>query len=444
MVAPHQNEDHPEKSEEHQEKPRIESSGALPDPKDSSLQKGSDSTSSTTTDTTPAASSSLDVRQTIGSGIHSFSDVVNENLIAARYAALASIALLAAYGISQTPLFFRYRTVSEIPSRLFTSRKTITGRLMLCRRDNNNNNKNSSDMMAAANKNASAVTCYVRHLSPIERLLSKSWLDWMLKIHPAATLRRERPEENPNELLRVQVAGVVYPSLPLPEPQDTSSSSSSIREQISIPSTSDSSSSNREPAGKAWLQALAEQRAIVKCQLLGREIPVSAGANDSNISASGAAGRMGRNKRPIPGLAALTNSTSAASLDHNRSSSHEADGEGQVAVAYVRYYPKRYPILGTDLGESMVKAGRAIPSEDGLYTHAATERVVDATDNVKLLRKDAAYVERLESAEYQACTGSYGIWADPAYRESRSDVVEEVEFQQSASFLKKTWRWLRR
>jgi hypothetical protein len=59
------------------------------------------------------------LRQVVGWSMERFSNLVNENLIAARYGASASIFLLTAYGLSNTPLFFRFRTVSEIPGRSF-------------------------------------------------------------------------------------------------------------------------------------------------------------------------------------------------------------------------------------------------------------------------------------------------------------------------------------
>ena len=52
-------------------------------------------------------------RHTVGQGLHILSDTINDHLIAARYATLASIGLLAAYGLSHTPLFSRYRTVAD-------------------------------------------------------------------------------------------------------------------------------------------------------------------------------------------------------------------------------------------------------------------------------------------------------------------------------------------
>ena len=355
--------------------------------------------------------SELDPIRTVGQGMHLVSDIVNDNLIAARYGALACIGLLTAYGISQTPLFFRYRTVAEIPSRLFTERKSLTGRLMVCR-----------DKSGIHNDATAAVTCFVRHLSPVERLLSRSWLDWLLKIHPAATLQRDRPEESPHELLRVQVAGLVYPSLP---EQNNTSNGNHRLENIFIGAENGTSSvmkSQPRNVGQELLQQLAEERVVVKCKLLGRRVakPPEGSVENGN-----------RVKRPIPGFDANV-------------SSRSLDDDNQVAVAYVHYYPKQHPFLGADMGSDLVRGGHAIPSPDGgLYAHAPTEHVVDATTDIPTLRKDAAYLKTLDGCESEACRGLYGVWATSEFRESRADVVTEVDFQQNAPFWRKAWRWLR-
>ena len=54
-------------------------------------------------------------RQVVGRGMHHVSDVINENIAAARYATIASILLLSAYGVASTPLFYRFKTVKDIP-----------------------------------------------------------------------------------------------------------------------------------------------------------------------------------------------------------------------------------------------------------------------------------------------------------------------------------------
>lgn len=55
------------------------------------------------------------VRGTIGGGMDRFTQVINDNLVAARFGIFSGVTLLTVYGLSQTPLFFRYRTVADIP-----------------------------------------------------------------------------------------------------------------------------------------------------------------------------------------------------------------------------------------------------------------------------------------------------------------------------------------
>ncbi len=69
-------------------------------------------------------------RKSVGVAMNTISDFVNDNLIAVRYGTISTIVLLTAYGISKTPIFFRFKNVAEIPTTFFTSRKIIHGRLV--------------------------------------------------------------------------------------------------------------------------------------------------------------------------------------------------------------------------------------------------------------------------------------------------------------------------
>jgi hypothetical protein len=89
-----------------------------------------DSTSSlTTTTTTPTNNDeeehTVNWRTTVGNKMHYISDIINDNLIAARYGTAATIALLTAYGFANSPLFFRFKTVSDIPSKLMERRMSL-------------------------------------------------------------------------------------------------------------------------------------------------------------------------------------------------------------------------------------------------------------------------------------------------------------------------------
>ncbi|KAL7568713.1 hypothetical protein ACA910_021707 [Epithemia clementina (nom. ined.)] len=81
-------------------------------------------------DTTSSSISSSSIRSWFGQASVTVSHTVNNHLIEARILTMTTICLLTVYGISQSPLFFRYRTVAEIPSHWFRQRKFIHGRLI--------------------------------------------------------------------------------------------------------------------------------------------------------------------------------------------------------------------------------------------------------------------------------------------------------------------------
>lgn len=326
--------------------------------------------SSRSADDEPSAS----VRQVVGSGAVKFSDFVNDNLIVVRYAAFAGVSLLAIYGMVHTPLFFRYRNVGEVPAELFRTRRKLRCRLM-----------------HVDYQHSSCIRCHVRHLSPIECLLPRSWLDWFLRLHPSSALGR-RPDQSPDELLDIQLAGVEAPP----------------------------DYFGREEPGD-WLRQLVKERPILKCQLLARRVQLT---DDSTTwSASNDVP-----KRKIPELVA---------------SDKQYSSKNQVAMVKLFFRPNPFQLFANDLAESMVERGRAVARSDGLYSHGQHEQLVDASDSVKLLEQDARYLDRLSRAEYKAAAGLYGMWADSSIQKERSDVMEEVDFQTNAPAYKKLWRWLR-
>ena len=136
---------------------------------------------------------------------HALSDFVNENLITIRYAALSSVLLLGAYSISQTPLFFRYRTVKEIPNSLYQRRRVLTGRAFQV--------APLPDAAAKKQTFTAPIILYVRHLSPMGRLLSKNLFEWGLQYSPTtAALGRV----DSRDLIRIQLFGVCQESVAPP------------------------------------------------------------------------------------------------------------------------------------------------------------------------------------------------------------------------------------
>eukprot|EP00538_Stauroneis_constricta_P000969 CAMPEP_0119570990 /NCGR_PEP_ID=MMETSP1352-20130426/43894_1 /TAXON_ID=265584 /ORGANISM="Stauroneis constricta, Strain CCMP1120" /LENGTH=300 /DNA_ID=CAMNT_0007620667 /DNA_START=92 /DNA_END=994 /DNA_ORIENTATION=- len=140
-------------------------------------QQASDMSGNGNNNTTNATN----IRQLIHKPMNAISNLINENMIIARYATVSSILLLTGYGLSSSPLLFRYRNVAEIPLSYFQRQRTISGRIMNI---STNNNKIQLD---------------VYHSSPIGRILPS--LDQRLFVL------------NQTNLLKIQIANIrTYPS----------------------------------------------------------------------------------------------------------------------------------------------------------------------------------------------------------------------------------------
>lgn len=353
----------------------------------------------------------LDVRRdVVGKAVVRASDAINDNLVVARFVAGAVIAALTAYGVSRTPLFFRYRTVAELPANAFRRRRKLRGRLMRVV-ENHNDGGGNGGSAAKNNHNNShqPIRVRVRQLSPLERILPKNAFETLLSWHPSAAIGI-RPEDNPRETLHVEIAG--------------------------IRTTDHYRNASGEDGPGEWLRRLAADHAVVTMQFLGRRVvfPRSSSAYDGGDNDNTAADT---GKRQIPGLS---------------SSSTEIDGDAtQIAVARLYHRTEPTQFFPTDVAQSMIRWGRAEIAADGLYGGGTTassdtttkERMMDATDDVKQLQADARYMEGLAKAEYDAARESRGMWADPSIRRKRRDVVSEVEFQETAAWWQKLWRRLR-
>jgi len=256
---------------------------------------------------------------------------------------------------------------------------------------------------------------YVRHLSPLERILPKSMFETILKWHPSAAIG-VRPQTNKRDLLQVEIAG--------------------IRSTEYYPS----SSSNDAPG--EWLHRLATEHTNVTMELLGRRIVWKEGDEQNEQSSSPSSSSMDvAKKRKIP--ESLLSTTDKNNVNENAT---------QIAVARLYYRPKPTQFFPTDVGYSLVRLGRANICVDGLYGSGAAsstgntgsrERLMDASEDIKDLQADAKYMEKLARAEYEAAAESRGMWSDPSIRQRRSDVINEVNFQETATWWQKLWRRVR-
>mmetsp|Transcript_3902 Transcript_3902/g.5119 ORF Transcript_3902/g.5119 Transcript_3902/m.5119 type:complete len:555 (-) Transcript_3902:125-1789(-) len=416
---------------------------------------------------------SSSIRSTLGKGSLQCSDFVNNHLAEVRFMATAGIGLLAAYGLSQTPLFFRYRTVSDLPSSFFRQRKLIRGRLVKVWVDKNSSSTKQSarptttttissslsgiskkkdpfgfpeDMdndalvkeekedlvkdtsLLSENNQALSfpIKCQIRHASPIEALLSKSWFNQLMRLHPSSSTLGVRPDENEDQLLVVEIAGIRSLCVPNQQQQQQQRSSSSIlasmnQEMIQGVSSSGGSSpslyhedknthssfpfSKNVPTELEWLELLAQERPLVSCQLMGRRVPIIKSGGGGNTSGSkdelfNSTGSLS-NKRRIPGFehheeeeeqqqqqqSKSSNNSPLQLLDQQHASSSNDHDDDPVLpqIAIGRLFYRAAPsssvmdvfkqfIFPTDLALSLVRMGRAsvMSGDEGLVAASSS------------------------------------------------------------------------
>lgn len=344
----------------------------------------------TRSDTSSGDSEETSQSSPSNSVVEEATNFVNDHLLAVRYGLGATISLLAAYGISQTPLFFRYRTVSDLPTTYFRNRRSLSCRLVRVESVGNVHDGHKLE-------------CHLRHLSPAERLLTASQSAWIMNWHPSVAVTGSRADERHSELLTIRIAGL-----------------------------------QSSPEAVTWLQQLASERTKMTCQLLARvqlhHPTESTGGDRSRATGSSHSDNDRRDWSEKRKMAPKTS---------NLGSDTRNDDTSAIAVGKLFYRP-RMQLFATDVGELLIRNGRAsVAAEQGMYGLSSHERITETSDSVRDLQRDAAYMERLSRAEYDAAANYYGIWTDPAYREKRRDLVEEVEFQTRAPWWRKVSRWIR-
>lgn len=339
-------------------------------------------------------------RQTIGNTINSATDVINENLMVARYTAIASITLLTCYGISKTPLFFRYKRVSEIPSSMFRNRQTIYGRIVHIVEPNlasisNNKSPTTSTTTTSTTlaKEEEPIVCLVRQLSPVARLLNKSTYEKIMeKKQPSSSSSVSfNSHQNEGDLIKIELAGIKAPPFYYGE--------------------------NGEGTND-WLKRLASNRTPVSCTLISRRI-LKLVKEDGNFNKTLYNVKSSQNLRP-----------------HTMDSDPEKE---QVAIAKIMYRPGM-SLFRKDLGSSLVSCGRANVASEGMHIEIPSMPTVDGSTKLGDIDSDVKYLERLSQLEYEAVKGRLGMWNVDAVRSTRSDLVEEAEFEIHASRWKKIWR----
>jgi hypothetical protein len=190
------------------------------------------------------------IRESLAQSTHKLSDFVNEHLILIRYATLSSVILLGAYSISQSPLFFRYRSAKDIPISLYKRRRTLTCRVLKVESPSLHvKTTKSNDTVSSVEWRP--IVLQLKHLSPAGQLLPREYFEFGSNYSPAAVALGRN--DDPSDTIRVQLFGVMQDSETFYQ-----------RNQV--------------------LRGLSEDRSIVRCQLLAALITPSIDCKEENVS----------------------------------------------------------------------------------------------------------------------------------------------------------------
>jgi hypothetical protein len=384
-------------------------------------QDPTENTSPTTTD----ANTHINTRHIIGNSLNAMTDIINNNIIAARYGAFASVALLTAYGISKTPIFFRYKRVSDIPSSLIKNRQTIHGRIVhvhVLEKDivHSINGSGSANSNAAGKDMEEPIICLVRHLSPVGRLLNRSAFEFMARMSPQwhshlhshlqVHKHKHKHKHNQSEikdskdLLKVEIAAIKAPPAFYYAPPHAG-----------------------QEGVNDWLKSLAASRAPVSCTLLSRRV------HHVQVPQHGHHGHHGHNHK--------TNSSSKATFD--AADDHPATDE--TIICKMNFRPGM-TLFRKDLATSLVTFGRANVAS-GMHIENKTVPMptitIDGSERLGDIEGDVKYLEKLAEAEFDAVKSGKGMWSVEQIRDSRPDLVEEADFDINAGFWSRLWRRIR-
>lgn len=337
------------------------------------------------------------IRSEVGKSFSSLSNFIEDNIVVARLAGKASIVVLTAYGLYKTPIFFRYWRVSDIPAYMFTRRKTIHGRIVhvvepdLTQRMSMNNGVNPMP-----------ITCLVRHLSPMGRLMNKPAFEFMAKYTPS--IGKYVNVEDAKDLLKVEIAGIQCPPFYFASSTAPGTTSEGANE---------------------WLQGLANQKARISCQLISRRtIDTQEILKIRQLSCNSYKDR----KHDIPQHVQKYTVIQNPELQ-------------QVAICKVSF---RSPmsLFQKDLASSLVSYGRANVAP-GMHIDIPGRPTVDGSKSLEDAEKDVHYIEKLSQFEYTAVKSKKGMWSIESIRSSRPDLVEFVKDEETATWWKKIWNKFR-
>ena len=264
---------------------------------------------------------------------------------------------------------------------------------------------------AKGNNDNPAIELWVRHLSPMGMLLSPSWFEFFLKLSsPKTSIHRDlgngddkaKDGDNKRDLLKLRIAGALAPPL------------------------------SRDSCGPTrFLERLAKKRTLVSCQLLGRLVVVEPDERDSDTDRHSSS-ETNETMDPV------------AFDDEKTILSSDLNGD-QVALCRLAYRPG-WQLFSTDIAEALVTAGNANVADTILDTDSSSDhggKPTDVSEQIRDIRGDLDYLEKLRTRESGAAEKSLGMWAFPEIRELKKDIVEEANFQANAGLFRKIWRRIR-
>ncbi|KAL3763672.1 hypothetical protein ACHAWU_009096 [Discostella pseudostelligera] len=376
--------------------------------------------------TTTTTSKSL--RQQLGSELAHISDIINNNLIVVRYATFSTVLLLGVYGIANTPLFYRYKHVLDIPQQMFQKRKCIHGRIVGVvaaesegMRYGIRKNPEKADSIQHEHR---PIVVLFRHSSPMERLLTQSAMERVLSsAGKSTTSLLYSSVANPyHNLLPIELAGISAP-----------------------PSTSTTSLTRKPTISSQFplLDQLIQQKTKVSLQLLAQRTtqPVAPTSIQQN-------NRLDTNTRDI-----------VAIVDDNIK---------HAAICHLHYHPSNSWFKSVNASLEMVRRGQAwmnpngdvvalppsnlrtsqfIDKAHGLHAGATTTAtLVNFNPTVKQLRDDTQFLSKVEEAEYAAWKSKVGMWSTDEMRELRTEYLAEEESSktkwQIRSIINRGWEWM--
>ncbi len=379
------------------------------------------------------------LRGKIGGTLSAISDVVNEHLIVVRYATFSTVLLMGAYGVANTPLFYRYKHVMDIPQTMFTKRKWIHGRIVgiagnkslganngarertiireptsgissllyppstpRAARMEESGRSGSSDKCSSNAPNPqiqhahNPIVVLFRHESPMERFLTR------IKVRSPSTalFSSSTPYRN---LLHIELAGVSSPP---------SHSSSNLSASLSMP-----------PNPFMLLDELIQHNSKVSLQLVAQRV----------TSAN-------------PRLA-------QASVDSYKNDGAVIEGANRTAICHLHYQQKNQWSASTSASLELVRLGQAWINCGGVVAPLSSVddrngSILNFNPSVKQLQDDAEFISELEKVEYSSWKSKAGMWSSDHNRRLRKEYTEEEERENNKwnvrTLLKRGWEWIRK